>query len=366
MSETGQLMRQPAGKRLAELGRRISGGLLSVPATLYGWVVAGRIRLFDWGVLKTHRLPGRVISVGNLTVGGTGKTPCVAWIARFLTGEGEQVAILSRGYRRESRGRVEVADGERVLVTAREAGDEPWLLARACPGVRVVVDRERYAAGCWLSARAAVSVFLLDDGYQHLPLARDLNLLLVDAGDPLPSSRMVPQGRLREPLGGVARADAVIVTRSDQDYDRVGLAEWLGRRLRPGTPVFHATHALTGFYEPGTGRVVEPRQLAGRAVAAIAGIARPARFYADLRGLGIDLRWTLSFPDHHRYRAADLTEIVDGARTAGAEVILMTEKDVANWPLDVPVALPLLVGRIEFRCREEEELKALLRTVPRR
>jgi tetraacyldisaccharide 4'-kinase len=358
MSESGQ----PG--RLAKIRRWMGGGLLSLPGAIYGWVVAARIRLYDWGVLKTHRLPGRVISVGNLTVGGTGKTPCVAWIARFLAGEGERVAILSRGYRRESRGRVEVADGERVLVTAREAGDEPWLLARACPGVRVVVDRERYAAGRWLSGRAEVSVFLLDDGYQHLPLARDLNLLLVDAGDPLPSSRMVPRGRLREPLGGVDRADAVIVTRSDQDYDRLALAEWLGRRLRPGTPVFHATHALTGFYELGTGRVVEPRQLAGRPVAAIAGIARPERFYADLRGLGIDLQWTRSFPDHHRYRAADVAAIFDGA--AGAEAVLMTEKDAANWPLEVPMARPLLVGRIEFRCREEEALKALLRTVPRR
>ena len=337
---------------------------------LYGGLVRLRASLYRLGVFEVARLPGRVISVGNLTVGGTGKTPCVAWIAGILRDEGESVAILSRGYRRRSRGRVEVSDGEQILATPEMAGDEPWILARACPGVRVVVDRERYEAGKWLSAKARVSVFLLDDGYQHLRLGRDLNLLLVDAGDPLPLARMAPLGRLREPLAALRRADAVVVTRSDQDYDRQALDECLNRYLCPGTPVFHATHEMTAIYRLESGEAVDPRSLTSEPVAAIAGIARPERFYHDLRALGLDLCWTRSFPDHHQYRTADCDAIIAGATAAGARVLLMTEKDAANWPARSLSAVPshpshpfsILVGRIEFRCREVETLKALLRT----
>ena len=163
--------------------------LLGVLALVYGAVVRLRVALYATGWCGlAKRLPGRVISVGNLTVGGTGKTPCVAWIARYLHAEGEQVAILSRGYRRESRGRVEVSDGARVLATPQEAGDEPWLLARSCPGVRVVVDTRSYEAGRLLHEPVSCAVILLASGSQPLPPARDPNLLYFHAVDlrPLP------------------------------------------------------------------------------------------------------------------------------------------------------------------------------------
>jgi tetraacyldisaccharide 4'-kinase len=335
--------------------------LLAVLAIIYGLVVRLRVALYcQPGMVK--QLPRRVISVGNLTVGGTGKTPCVAWIARYLNGEGERVAILSRGYRREGRGLVEVSDGQSILATPRQSGDEPWLLARACPGVRVVVDSRRFAAGSWLIGKVTnVSVFLLDDGFQHLQLARDLNLLLVDAGDPLPQARLAPLGRLREPLSQLCRADAVIITRSDQDYDRRALADTLARHLRPGTPVFHATHELTSFCHLDTGDVRGPDELSARRVAAIAGIGRPERFYHDLRQLGLDLVWTRSFADHHHYQSSEQQAILDAALSAGAQALLMTEKDAANWPPGAAAKLPVYAGRIEFRCREQEALEALLR-----
>lgn len=333
-------------------------------ALVYGILVRGRLLLWRFGVRRQQRLPGRVISVGNLTVGGTGKTPCVAWLARELVASGERVAILSRGYRRRSRGRVEVSDGQSVLVSAEEGGDEPWLLARSCHGVRVVVDGQRYEAGRWLVEQGTgVTVFVLDDGYQHLRLARDLNLLLVDAGDPLPGARMVPWGRLREPIDQIVRADAVIVTRCDEPHDEAALAALLGQYRRPGTPVFHATHALTGFHRLESGESVETGRL-GR-VAAVSGIARPERFHHDLRALGLELCWTRSYPDHHRYTPADIRSILAGAEAAGADSIVLTEKDAANWPVGAPsseMALPLLIGRIEFRCREEAALRSLLLT----
>src|SRR5262249_39629877 len=158
-----------------------------------------RIALYEYNFFKARSLATPVISVGNLTVGGTGKTPCVAFLAKFLREAGQSVAILSRGYKRESKGRVFVSNGSEILCGPRESGDEPFLLAKSCPGAQVVVDQDRYAAGKWLEERSSVSVFILDDGYQHLRLARDLNLLLIDASEPLDQAKMIPYGRLREP-----------------------------------------------------------------------------------------------------------------------------------------------------------------------
>ncbi|MDQ3013325.1 MAG: tetraacyldisaccharide 4'-kinase, partial [Acidobacteriota bacterium] len=213
----------------------LARALLYAPAKLYELAVRGRIVAYERGLLKTYRLSAPVISVGNLTVGGTGKTPCVAFIAQALRDYGHHVAILSRGYKRSTSGRVEVSTEKEVVCSPRESGDEPYLLAQSCPGVRVVVDKDRYAAGQWLEERAQISVFLLDDAFQHLRLARDLNLLLVDATESLAGAKMVPFGRLREPLPGLRRADAVIFTRSDQPFDRASLVETVENYARPNT-----------------------------------------------------------------------------------------------------------------------------------
>src|SRR5262245_29992234 len=202
------------------------------PARLYELGVRARAALYERDFFEARRLKAPVISVGNLTVGGAGKTPCVAFLARFLCDEGYEVAILSRGYKRESRGRVEVSNGKEILCGPNESGDEPFLLANLCPGARVVVDSDRYAAGKWLEDRESISAFILDDGYQHLRLARDLNLLLIDASEPLDQAKMIPFGRLREPITAMRRAGAVIATRSDQPFDRQALENVIGRFAR--------------------------------------------------------------------------------------------------------------------------------------
>lgn len=342
--------------------------LLAPLSWLYGIGVKLRLWGYRIGVFRSHRLPGRVISVGNLTVGGTGKTPCVAFLARSLTAMGASVAILSRGYRRQSQGRVEVSDGRRVLAAPAEAGDEPWLLAHLCPGVRVVADRDRFQAGSWLAAVTKTTHFLLDDGYQHLRLARDLNLLLVDATESFARVRLVPSGRFREPLSALIRADAVIVTRSDRSFDRQALLKTLHRHLRPGVPIFFAWHELTTLSPIWTGQGEPPpvwsrEDLRHRRVAAFAGIAHPEQFFTDLRMAGAQLVLTRAFPDHHRYLAEELEEMVRQSELAGAESILLTEKDAANLPLPwaPSPALPLRQARIEFRCHEESALLDLLR-----
>ncbi len=329
--------------------------LIRFPAWLYRLAVEARLLLYRRNLLRTYRLDAPVISVGNLTVGGTGKTPCVAFIAGLLRDAGLRVVILSRGYRRRSAGRIEVSNAERVLTGPLEAGDEPYLLARSCPGVRVIVDSDRYAAGRWIERQA--DVFILDDGFQHLRLARRLNLLLIDATEPLEDARMVPLGRLREPLAGMARADAVIVTRSDRPFDRKSLEAAIASRTRPGTPVFFARHIFSGFTRLGSD---QPQAAITGSVAALSGIARPDLFIADLEALGLKVVLRRDFPDHHRYTAAELRDFVAAARDADAQAIVTTEKDAANLPAIEGLPLPVFAARIEFQCDDQDPFLTLI------
>lgn len=334
---------------------------LVLPAKLYELAVRARLALYENGFFKTRRLHLPVISVGNLTVGGTGKTPCVAFLANFLREEGHNVAILSRGYKRRSSGRVEVSNGEAILCGPIEAGDEPYLLANSCPGVRVVADADRYAAGKWLAEKSPVTVFILDDAFQHIRLARDLNLALIDATEPL--SGMLPAGRLREPLSGLSRADAVIVTRSDRIFDRDALERTILKYA--DIPIFYAHHEMTKMRRIDASETLDANDMARKRVAAFSGIARPERFIADLSNLGIQVVRRLDFPDHHRYERDEFLNICKLAREAQVEAIVTTEKDAANLNL-LPRGLlerspiPIYAGQIEFRCETLSDLKSFV------
>ncbi len=343
----------------------LTRALLYAPAKLYELGVQARIALYRRGFFRTNKLNAPVISVGNLTVGGTGKTPCVAFLANFLRGEGHEVAILSRGYKRDSTGRIEVSNGKEVLSSPRESGDEPYLLARSCPGVRVVVDRNRYTAGRWLEERTGVSIFVLDDGFQHLQLARDLNLLLIDAREPLDLVELVPFGRLREPLTGIGRADAVIVTHANRPLNRNDLENKISRFSREETPYFYAHHQMSRLRRLDQEGEICVSTFASRPVAAISGIAQPEGFIANLSRLGMRVLLRRDFPDHHRYTNEEVLEVARKARSAGAQAIITTEKDAANLPAESlnSSGLPVYAAQIEFHCEEEEALKSLLRSI---
>ncbi len=336
--------------------------LLYPPAKLYELAVKARIVAYQRGLLKTYHLRAPVISIGNLSVGGTGKTPCVAFIANYLRDAGHQVAILSRGYKRATHGRVEVSDGKEILCTARESGDEPFLLAQSCLDVRVVVDQDRFAAGQWLEARAPISVFILDDAFQHLRLARNLNLALIDATEPLSHARMVPFGGLREPLAGLRRADAVIVTRSDQPFDRVSLMKNIKKHVQPNTPLFFAHHEITRLRRLGREESHRLAEFAQKPVAAVSGIAKPERFNDDLRKADIQIVMRRDFEDHHRYSAEEFARITCEAQTALAQAIIVTEKDAANISAEIvrQSTLPVYAAQIEFRCSEEDQFEKML------
>jgi tetraacyldisaccharide 4'-kinase len=275
-----------------------------------------------------------VISVGNLTFGGTGKTPMVIALVRDLVHRGRRPAVLTRGYRRS-------ADHQLVLLgpeprqAVAEAGDEPIEMARRLPGVPVVVDADRGRGGAE-AQRLGADVLVLDDGFQHLQLARDLDLVLLDAGDPWGGGRLPPLGRLREPVSAIARADAVVVTKVPVDHDPtvVAITEQV-RELQPEMPVFAARTRITRVRQPERGWV-EPEVLAGAKVFAFAGLGRPQAFADVLETAGAEVvaqRW---FPDHHVYTADDLLQLADQAERAGAALVT-TAKDSVKLDDDAPL-----------------------------
>jgi tetraacyldisaccharide 4'-kinase len=290
-----------------------------------------------------RRLEQPVISVGNLVVGGSGKTPVVAAIARLLLSRGQRPGILSRGYgrRHASDGVVVVSDRQRVLATVDDSGDEPHMLARALPGVPVLVADDRYLAGRLAETQLECTVHLLDDGFQHLQLARDTDLLIVAPADL--DQRVLPAGPLREPADTGHLADAVLVPGSSEDAARVGAALGvdtlftLSRRYGAVRPLHNgeAANVEAAFRPPTATRIV-----------AVAGIARPERFFAALRDQGWNVVQEMTFPDHHWYTQRDLDGIDTARARAGADLVITTEKDGvrvgprAGWgalPVDVDI-----------------------------
>lgn len=314
---------------------------------LYARLLEARARRYASGAARSHRLPHPVISVGNLTMGGTGKTPFVAYLARRLRFEGKHPAILSRGYGRRSRGVVVVSEGNGPLVSPEEGGDEPVALARELPGVAIVVARRRVEAAA-AAERLGVDLYILDDGYQHLAIERDANLLLLDARDPFGGERFPPRGRLREPLSALARADAFVLTRVEREAPPAQALATLAR-ANPPAPVFTARLKAAGLYDE-QGASIEPGALTQRSFVAVCGIARPANFAATLAELGLFPEETLVFPDHHRYTPADVARIHRTLDATGGSWVLTTEKDAVK--LVKRLRLPLVTVRLAVEVEE--------------
>jgi tetraacyldisaccharide 4'-kinase len=303
--------------------------------SIYAAAASARRRYYARGG-RQRRLRQPVISVGNLRVGGTGKTPVVAHVASLLLEMGERPAILSRGYGRKSArdGVVVVSDGRRLCADLECSGDEPLMLARAVERARVLVAADRYLAGRLAEVHLDATVHVLDDGFQHLALARGTDLLIVSAGD-LADARTLPAGRLRESAAAAAAAHAVLVPSESADEARA-----VAGRL--GVEAAFRLARIAG--EPRRLDLLGPSAPARTraAVLAAAGIARPDRFFEEARAGGWDVRGTVPFPDHHRYTAADVAGLVDAARAAGARAILTTEKDLVRLLPFRPFALPVM------------------------
>ncbi len=308
---------------------------------MIGPIASLRRALYVRGILRAEALPRPVISVGNLGVGGSGKTPHVQFLAAWMTGLGLKVAVLSRGYGRKSRGVVWVSHGEGPLVSVEEGGDEPVLLAALLPGVPVLVGEARAEAGRECLRRQDVEVFLLDDGYQHLSLRRDADLLLVDAGRGLGNRRTLPLGPLREPPGNARFADALVVTRcADLAKGEETAAAIPFPAERP-----RAFSRLVPRSLVDRRGVESPLPSREQEVAAFSGLARNDQFSAALRESRFVLRKFLGYRDHHRYRPSDVADI---AAAAGGVPVLTTEKDLVRLPERVPFDVKALRVGVEF------------------
>jgi tetraacyldisaccharide 4'-kinase len=322
--------------------------LLSLP---YQWGVRIRTILYSINLWKSRRLPCPVISVGNITVGGTGKTPLVITLAKGLMDRGIPMAILSRGYRRKGSSKPCVSDGKTVLLSPEESGDEPFLMAKALKGVPVLIGKDRFATGQLALQRFEIRGVLLDDGYQHLQLHRDLNILLIDSEVGFGDHHVLPRGILREPLEHLHRAHLFLLTKVEDPKNCRPLEKMI-REIHPSSPVFHSHYEPQGLIGP-DGEWVELQALKGKKALAVSGIANPAYFSLLLRKCGMEDVREMIFPDHHRFTSKDLIAIEKESKEA--DWIVTTEKDIVKLGEMKIGHPPLFALRIEMKIWEEEE-----------
>ena len=315
-------------------GENLSSRFLLAPLTflsfLYSLAVSVRVYFYRKGIYQSRSLPCRVVSVGNLTLGGTGKTPFVILLAEMILRRGYRAAVLSRGYKGKYEGPCAlVSDGERVFMDSIEAGDEPSLLARKLKGIPVIVGRERWAAGRLAIDRFRTEVLVLDDGYQHLALKRDLNFLLLDSFSPFGNGRLFPRGELREPLTQVRRADALVLTKGGPDDTIINSGKRF-MNLLEGRPVFRVRYEPEEIIVWGGEGGLPPLYMKKKKVWAFSGLARPESFEKTLRGLEAEIVGSEAFPDHYAYEGRDLERLIERSMRAGAEAMVTTEKDMVR------------------------------------
>lgn len=331
-------------------------------SALYGAGVSFRLALYRRGLLAVRRAARPVVSVGNVAAGGTGKTPFVRWLAAELLRRGRHPSILTRGYGRSSRGTVVVSDGRGTRADVAASGDEPALLARALPAVPIVADEKRAAAAARAeSLDAPVDLHLLDDGFSHVGLARDVDVVLLDATAPDAGGALLPAGLLREPLSALARADLIVVTKTEQ-ADPAAAVE-ISRRHAPGVPLYRARTDVLGVFDR-DGANVDPADLPAGTTVAVAGIARPAAFRATLDGMGIAPAELLAFRDHEPYGPATLGRIERALEESGATAVVTTEKDAVK--LEPRLRVPVYRVAIEARVLEASFVPDLLSLLARR
>jgi tetraacyldisaccharide 4'-kinase len=338
---------------------------LALLGSLYGVAMKARRALYRNGLFRVYRLDVPVISVGNLTTGGTGKTPLVEWLANELAQKGRQACILTRGYGRKSSGtRVIVSNAVEVLSDAVQAGDEPFLLAERLRGrAAVISDVDRVSAARWSVENLKSDVFVLDDSFQHQRLARNLNIATIDATNPWGNRKLLPAGILREPPTELARADCVVITRADDSTQTEQLQSEIDK-LRPGCPVFRSRMSIRGLRPvqdglKSNGRLLTAEEVKSSSVAAFCGIGNPESFFAQLRRGGYHLCHAQAFRDHHVYNQNDINRIVSQSVAFGAQVLLTTAKDEVKLR-SLSFELPCYAVDIAIEIEHEERLSALV------
>lgn len=330
---------------------------------IYGGIVQLRLFLFERGIIRRSMLGVQVISVGNISVGGTGKTPMVEALARELSKKGRKVAILSRGYRRKEKSGGEkfrdvlkfhpdpppsvVSDGKRLLLDSEYGGDEPYMLANNLDGVAVIVDKDRVKSGRYAIRKFGCDTLILDDGFQYQKLKHRFDLVLVDCGNPFGNGNVLPRGTLREPAGNIRRAKFICLTKAE-GRDNSALKEKL-RKLNPTAGLMECDH-MPKLLRNAFTREEKPLEfLKGLKITAISGIASPVSFETSLEKLGAEIKNRVRFADHHRFSQQDVINLVNDAAELGVDAIITTEKDAVRMPRIDRCAIPVYYLRIEVR-----------------
>lgn len=353
----GGLLEKTFNLVLAEDISSVGASILRTIATLlawpYGWLIRLRNFLFECGILKVKKLDCRVISVGNLVVGGTGKTPMVLWLAQLLSKEGLRVAVVSRGYRSEHSGRLlVVSDGQQIHASCRLSGDEPQLLARRLPTIPVLCSTRRAVAVEAAIGQFKSEVVILDDGFQHRFLARDLDIVMLDAENPFGNGHLFPRGIMREQATALSRAQALVLSRFDGSHQAQHSREDLVRRW-PDKQIFGAIHLPSRLFEAVSGKERPLNSLEQVRTAAFAGIAQPDDFFGSLVDLGAELVYANALSDHHPLTTELLESLLQEAWGLEPALWVITEKDWVRLPDALPDDMNLWVLAIDLDLAEE-------------
>jgi tetraacyldisaccharide 4'-kinase len=341
-------------------GKRTSpfwGVILSALSVLYGAAVYLRRIFFGLHIFKRKKLSSPVISVGNLTLGGTGKTPTVIQVAQLLMKHNRRPVVVSRGYGRTDETEIiVVSDGRSVLVDAQTGGDEPVMMGSKLPGIPVVVGRKRYQAALRALQLFSPDVIVLDDGFQHIQLKRDLDIVLLDAGNSFGNGKLFPAGILREPIKALKRAQAVLITKTDITTDVGKLKETIQRHT--GARIFTSRQVPVDLIDYRSSDVKPLIALRGSKVLALSGIARPDSFIVLLKSLGADIAAACTYRDHFDYQKSDLAAVFQKAADEKISMIVTTEKDAIR--LKKMHAEGVWALRIEMIVVEHDEWEAFL------
>ncbi|MBP2654202.1 MAG: lpxK [Firmicutes bacterium] len=348
---------------------------LRVMSFIYGLGVRTILGLYKCGVLKQHRLQCKVISLGNITVGGTGKTPTAQLLAAAIRDMGYRVVILNRGYRSSWRGQIGlVSDGRRLYMSVNEAGDEAYLLAKNLPGVAVVIGKNRNVTGDYAVKNLNADVIILDDGYQHWQLARDLDIVLIDSINVFGNNYLLPRGTLREPLANLNRAGAFLLTKVDQATDdaRDVIMTALSRYNAEALVVesIHNTRyfiEIEEWYKGVRPEKVVLEAIHGCKLLVFSAIGNPASFEQTIWDVGGTVAATVRFPDHHDYTMVEMQEVMQKAQDKNAYALVTTEKDAVKIPSEFIHSvrpLPIYVSVMELQFTDgQQQLMELIRKV---
>jgi tetraacyldisaccharide 4'-kinase len=345
---------QPGREKKKGPFRALALVILSFLSLLYRSGYRARLFLYRCGLRRQTKLEARVISVGNITVGGTGKTPLVIYLAEKLRAEGEKPAILTRGYKRRKKEMLDLTGITRHEVDWRDTGDEPYLLAHRLSDVPIMVAKNRCSSGKHAVEKHGARSLILDDGFQHPALFRDTDIVVIDSTNPFGNGKLLPAGPLREPLTSLKRADILVLTKTDQTANKEELIAIL-RRYNHKAPIVESVYQVRSIERLSDGSPIRAGEVEHKKALAFSGIGNPLSFENTLKQLGIQVLRHRKFSDHFAYRNRDILELGREAESLGADLIITTEKDSVRIPLINEFKIPIFVLKIDLKVTSGEE-----------